>query len=537
MDSHGRPLRRLPEFRALLAHYEAMRDRHLRELFAADDERGARLHVEAAGFYLDYSKHRVTDETIRLLVALAEARGLDAQIEAMFAGAVVNATERRAALHTALRAPRTSSVGVDGTDVVPEVHRVLGQMAAFAERVRAGDWRGHTGRPIRAIVNIGIGGSDLGPRMAYEALRAYSDRSLTVRFISNVDLTDFHEATRDLDPAETLFIVASKSFTTLETMTNARAARAWCLGALHDEGAIARHFVAVSTNLEEVERFGIDPANTFEFWDWVGGRYSLCSAIGLAVMVAIGPAHFSQLLAGAHEMDKHFRSAPFDQNMPVLMGLLGVWYADCFGAETVGVMPYEQYLAAFPAYLQQLTMESNGKRIAGTEEVDYPTGPIYWGAAGTNGQHSFFQLLHQGTHIVPCDLIGFTRSVHPADPHHDLLIANMLAQAEALAFGGSVDGRDEDYRYAPGNQPTSVILSTELTPRTLGALVALYEHVVFTQAAIWGIDPFDQWGVELGKQLAGRILPELEGGTAQEHDSSTSTLIARYRAARLQPTR
>ena len=537
MDSHGGPLRRLPEWRALMEHYEAVRDLHLRDLFAADATRGSRLRVEAADLYLDYSKHRVTDQTIRLLVALAEARGVDAQIEAMFSGAPVNTTERRPALHTALRAPRTSSVSVDGTDIVPEVHRVLGQMAAFAERVRGGDWRGHTGRPIRAIVNIGIGGSDLGPRMAYEALRAYSDRALTVRFVSNVDLTDFHEATRDLDPAETLFIVASKSFTTVETMTNARAARAWCLAALRDEDAIARHFVAVSTNLEEVERFGIDPANTFAFWDWVGGRYSLCSAIGLPVIVAVGPARFGQLLAGAHEMDQHFRTAPFDQNMPVLMGLLGTWYANCFGAETVGVMPYEQYLAAFPAYLQQLTMESNGKRVAGADEVDYATGPIYWGAAGTNGQHSFFQLLHQGTHVVPCDLIGFARSVHPADPNHDLLIANMLAQAEALAFGGSVDGRDGGYRYAPGNQPTSVILGTELTPRTLGALVALYEHVVFTQAAIWGIDPFDQWGVELGKQLADRILPALEGGTPGDHDSSTAALIARSRATRLQPTR
>lgn len=525
-------LETLTEWGALLDHASTLQDTTIAELFATDPTRGTRLSVEVAGLYLDYSKHRIDDEGLERLRALAEARDLRGRLDAMFRGDIVNHTEQRPALHTALRAPRTESVLVDDHDVVPDVHAVLGQMAVFAERIRTREWRGFTGRPIVNIVNIGIGGSDLGPRMATEALRMYADRSLTVRFISNVDSTDFFEAVRDLDPAETLFIVASKSFTTQETMANARVARGWCLAALRDERAIARHFVAVSTNLEAVEAFGIDPANAFGFWDWVGGRYSLWSAIGLATMVAIGPRHFAELLAGAREMDEHVRTAPFDQNMPVLMGLLGVWYANGFGTESVGVMPYDEYLARLPDYLQQLTMESNGKRVTASGPTSHATGPIYWGAAGTNGQHSFFQLLHQGTHLVPCDLIGFARSAHEPDPQHDLLIANMFAQAEALAFGTG-DEDIEEARICPGNQPTSVILADELSPRTLGALIALYEHIVFTQAVIWDIDPFDQFGVELGKQLANRLLPKLRGElTLEPHDSSTSALVARYRAMR-----
>ncbi len=532
-----------PEWQALQAHAAAIRDRQLRELFAADPERGTRLTAEAAGLYFDYSKHRMTDETLALLFALARACDLEARIAAMFRGEKINATEGRAVLHVALRAPREATIIVDGVNVVAEVHAVLERMAAFADQVRAGAWQGYTGQPIRAVVNIGIGGSDLGPVMAYEALRHYSARELTMRFVSNVDATDFAEAVRDLDPATTLFIVASKTFTTLETMTNARTARQWLLKALDDEAAVARHFVAVSTNAAEVQKFGIDTANMFGFWDWVGGRYSMTSAIGLSTMIALGPAGFRALLDGFHAMDEHFRSAPLERNLPVIHGLLDLWYSDFFGAETHAVLPYDQYLKRLPAYLQQLTMESNGKsvRLDGTA-VDYQTGTIYWGEPGTNGQHSFYQLLHQGTKLVPCDFIGFCHSLNPLGNHHDQLMANMLAQGEALAFGKpaeqvAAEGVSPDlvpHRTFPGNRPSSTILADRLTPAVLGALVALYEHSVYTQGVIWGINPFDQWGVELGKVLAGRIIPELASSTepALAHDSSTNALIRRYRAAR-----
>ncbi|MET0849636.1 MAG: glucose-6-phosphate isomerase [Candidatus Rokuibacteriota bacterium] len=532
-----------PEWSALRAHHEKLRHVHLRELFAQDGTRGERLVAEAAGVYLDYSKNRVTDETLRLLRALAEAVGLRARIDAMFRGDRINVTEDRAVLHVALRAPRTESIVVDGRDVVPDVHEVLDRMADFSARVRSGAWTGHTGRRIRNVVNIGIGGSDLGPVMAYEALRHHSERSMTFRFVSNVDATDLAEAVRDLDPAETLFIVASKTFTTLETMTNAQSARDWCLAALGDPRATARHFVAVSTNAGEVTTFGIDPANMFGFWDWVGGRYSMDSAIGLSTMIAVGPDAFRDMLAGFRAMDEHFRAAPLDRNLPVIMGLLALWYTDFFGAETVAVLPYDQYLKRFPAYLQQLTMESNGKRVTvDGAPVDHDTGAIYWGEPGTNGQHSFYQLIHQGTRLVPCDFIGFARSLNPLGRHHDLLMANVFAQAEALAFGKTreeveaegTSARLVPHRVFPGNRPSNTILLDRLTPAALGALVALYEHSVFVQGALWSINSFDQWGVELGKALAGRIAGELEAGAADRlgHDSSTNALIRRYRAGR-----
>jgi glucose-6-phosphate isomerase len=537
------PLTQRPAWRALQAHYETVRDVYLRTLFAEDPRRGERLAAEAVGLYLDYSKHRITDETIRLLVQLAEDCGLRARIDAMFRGEAINVTENRAVLHVALRAPRDASIVVAGENVVPQVHAVLDKMADFATRVRSGAWTGYTGKRITSVVNIGIGGSDLGPVMAYEALKDYSDRNMTVRFVSNVDGTDFVEATRDLDPAATLFIVSSKTFTTLETMTNARTARAWCVHALGDEQAVARHFVAVSTNAREVARFGIDPQNMFGFWDWVGGRYSMDSAIGLSTMLAIGPENFRAMLAGFHAMDEHFRTAPFERNLPVLMGLLTVWYNNFFGAQTVGVMPYDQYLKRFPAYLQQLTMESNGKHVTlDGRPVDYQTGPIYWGEPGTNGQHSFYQLIHQGTKLIPCDFIGFCQTLNPLGDHHDLLMANLFAQTEALAFGKTAEevraeGTPEwlvPHRVCEGNRPTSTILAERLSPQTLGTLVALYEHSVFTQGTIWQIDSFDQWGVELGKVLATRIIPELESADEPPlaHDSSTNTLIRRYRQLR-----
>ena len=537
------PLTECPAWTALQQHHHAIGDTHLRQLFEADPARGARLVAEGAGLYLDYSKHRITDETLGLLMRLAEERGLAGRIEAMFTGQKINLTEGRAVLHVALRAARNERIEVDGTDVVPLVHAVLDRMTAFATRVRNGDWKGHTGRPIRNVVNIGIGGSDLGPVMAYEALRWYSQRDLRFRFVSNIDGTDFVEATRDLDAEETLFIICSKTFTTLETMTNARAARAWCASALGDERAIARHFVAVSTNTDAVAKFGIDPANMFEFWDWVGGRYSMDSAIGLSTMLAIGPDQFHEMLGGFRAMDVHFRTTPFERNLPVIMGLLAVWYADFFGAGTLAVLPYDQYSKRFPAYLQQLTMESNGKhvRLDGTR-VDYETSPIVWGEPGTNGQHSFYQLIHQGTRLVPCDFIGFAQSLNPLDGHHDLLMANVFAQAEALAFGKTAaevaaEGTPAwlvPHRVFEGNRPTSTILAARLTPATLGALVALYEHSVFTQGVIWGIDSFDQWGVELGKALASRIGGELTGDGPRDgaHDSSTTTLMRRYMHAR-----
>jgi glucose-6-phosphate isomerase len=526
-------LRERPAWKALEAHFADVKDVHLRELFAQDPERGERLAAEACGLYLDYSKHRVTDESLRLLVALAEESGLPERRDAMFRGERINVTENRSVLHVALRMPRSASLVVDGRDVVKDVHEVLDRMAAFADRVRSGEWTGATGKPIRNVINIGIGGSDLGPVMAYRALRAYSRRDLIFRFVSNVDATDFVEATRDLSPEETLFIVSSKTFTTLETMTNAGTAREWSLAGLGgDESAIAKHFVAVSTNEQGVREFGIDPANMFGFWDWVGGRYSMDSAIGLSTMLAVGPESFGRLLAGFHAMDEHFRTAPLAQNLPVLMGLLSVWYRNLFGAQTVAVLPYDQYLERFPAYLQQLTMESNGKsvRLDGSR-VDYDTGAVFWGEPGTNGQHSFYQLIHQGTSVIPCDFIGFARGLNPLGRHHDLLMANVFAQAEALAFGQAAE---EPYRVFDGNRPSTTILAEELTPEILGTLVALYEHSVFTQGAIWGIDSFDQWGVELGKVLAKRIVPELEAPAEPElaHDSSTNTLIKRYRNAR-----
>jgi glucose-6-phosphate isomerase len=539
----GVPLTKSPEWRALEEHYQNIQHLHLRDLFATDPTRGERLTAEAAGLYLDYSKHRITDETLDLLVQLAEASGLRDRIDAMFRGDKINGTEDRAVLHVALRAPRKAAIVVDGENVVPHVHAVLDRMADFATRVRNGTWKGHTGKRIRHVINIGIGGSDLGPVMAYEALKTYSARDMTFRFVSNVDGTDFAEATRDLDPAETLFILSSKTFTTLETMTNAHTARDWSLRALRDPKAVAKHFVAVSTNATEVSTFGIDTANMFGFWDWVGGRYSMDSAIGLSTMLAVGPDHFRAMLSGFHAMDEHFRTAPLARNLPVLMGLLAVWYNNFFGAQTVGVFPYEQYLKRFPAYLQQLTMESNGKHVMldGTS-IDYQTGPIVWGEPGTNGQHSFYQLIHQGTKLIPCDFIGFCQTLNPLGRHHDLLLANVFAQTEALAFGKTpeevrTEGTPEwlvPHRTFEGDRPTSTILAERLTPEMLGTLVALYEHSVFTQGTIWHIDSFDQWGVELGKVLASRIVPELESPQepALAHDSSTNALIRRYRRLR-----
>ena len=531
-------------WKALAAHHAQVRSLHLRELFAKDPKRGERLTAEGAGLFLDYSKNRVTDETLALLLRLADECGLRARIDAMFRGDRINVTENRAVLHVALRAPKGASMAVDGENVVPGVHEVLDRMAAFSGRVRSGDWKGHTGKRIRAVVNIGIGGSDLGPVMANEALRHYADRNLTMRFVSNVDGTDFAEATRDLDPSETLFIVSSKTFTTLETMTNAASARQWLLVGLGgDTRAVARHFVAVSTNAAKVAEFGIDTAQMFGFWDWVGGRYSMDSAIGLSTMIAIGPDRFREMLRGFHAMDEHFRTAPFARNMPVLMGLLTVWYTDFFNAQTVAVLPYEQYLKRFPAYLQQLTMESNGKHVTlSGAAVDYATGPVFWGEPGTNGQHSFYQLIHQGTPLIPCDFIAFVETLNPLGRHHDMLLANVFAQTQALAFGKTgeevrAEGTPEwlvPHRVFEGNRPTNTILAPRLTPETLGALVALYEHVVFTQGAIWGVDSFDQWGVELGKVLAQRILPQLESreDPPPAHDSSTNNLIRRYRRGR-----
>jgi glucose-6-phosphate isomerase len=538
------PLRERPAWQALEKHFDEIEGVHLRELFADDAGRGERLALDAVGIYLDYSKHRVTDETIGLLIRLAEESGLRERINAMFRGEKINVTEDRAVLHVALRAPRDERIFVDGTDVVPGVYEVLDRMATFADAVRGGGWTGHSGERIRNVINIGIGGSDLGPVMAYEALRFYSARDMTFRFVSNVDGTDFLEATRDLAPEETLFVVSSKTFTTLETMTNAHTARDWLVrGYGGDEAAVAKHFVAVSTNAEAVQGFGIDTANMFGFWDWVGGRYSMDSAIGLSTMIAVGPDNFRAMLDGFHEMDEHFRTAPFAANLPVLMGLLALWYGDFFGAQTVAVLPYSQYLKRFPAYLQQLTMESNGKHVTlAGEPVDYETGPVYWGEPGTNGQHSFYQLIHQGTKLIPCDLIGFGRALEPLGEHQDLLISNVFAQAEALAFGKTADqvlaeGAPAElvpHRVFEGNRPTTTILADELTPRVLGKLVALYEHSVFTQGAVWGIDSFDQWGVELGKVLAKAIIPELEAEAepALAHDSSTNTLIRRYRSMR-----
>jgi len=536
------PLRERPAFGALAQHQSKLARRHLRELFAEDPGRGERFCAEAAGIYLDYSKNLITGETLGLLLQLAGQSGLEEHRDAMFAGERINISENRAVLHVALRMPKGTLLIVDGADVVAEVHEVLDRMAGFATRIRSGAWRGHTGKPVRNVVNIGIGGSDLGPVMAYEALRYYTDRELRFRFVSNVDSTDFAEATRDLAAEETLFIVSSKTFGTLETLTNATSAREWVLGQLGgDPAAIARHFVAVSTNAERVAEFGIDTANMFGFWDWVGGRYSMDSAIGLSTMVAVGPERFGQMLAGFHAMDEHFRTAPLARNLPVLLGLLTVWYVNFFGASSIGVMPYEQYLKRFPAYLQQLTMESNGKRVTldGTA-VGYQTGPVYWGEPCTNGQHSFFQLLHQGTQLIPVDLIGFGKSLNPLRDHHDILSSNVFAQAQALAFGKTeeqvrAEGTPEavvPHRVMPGNRPTNVLLAEKLTPHALGALVALYEHSVFTQGTIWGIDSFDQWGVELGKALAVAIIPELESATEPQlsHDSSTNTLIRRYRA-------
>ena len=539
-----RPLTRRAAWKALQTHFKAIRDSHLRTLFEQDPQRGERLTVEGAGLFFDYSKNRVTDETLRLLVQLAEESGLRQRIDAMFGGEKINITENRAVLHTALRAPRNATILVDGKNVVPEVHAVLDKMADFANRVRTGEWKGHTGKRIKAVVNIGIGGSDLGPVMAYEALRHYSDRAITFRFVSNVDGNDFAEAVIDLDPAETLFIVSSKTFTTLETMTNAHSARTWSVQGLgNDESSVARHFVAVSTNAKEVSKFGIDTANMFEFWDWVGGRYSMDAAIGLSTMLAVGPENYRALLAGFHEMDEHFRTAPFERNLPVLMGLLGVWYDNFFDAHTVAVLPYENYLKRFPAYLQQLTMESNGKYVTlDGRTVNYATGPIYWGEPGTNGQHSFYQLIHQGTNLIPCDFIAFSKTLNPLGRHHDMLMANVFAQAEALAFGKTAEQVKAEgtadwlvpHRVFEGNRPSNTILADRLTPEALGRLVALYEHSVFTQGAIWDINPFDQWGVELGTQLAQRIIPELEspGDPDLHHDSSTNNLIRRYRRTR-----
>jgi glucose-6-phosphate isomerase len=535
------PLNDRPAWKALEAHYQQIQGKHLKQLFADDPARGERFTVETGGIFLDYSKNRITDETLKLLIRLAEESGLRARIDAMFRGEKINITENRAVLHVALRAPKSESIVVDGEDVVPAVHAVLDKMAAFADRVRSGAWKGHTGKRIRNVINIGIGGSDLGPVMAYEALKYYSQRDITFRFVSNVDGTDFAEAVRDLNAEETLFLVASKTFTTLETMTNAHSARAWSLTAFGgDEKAVAKHFVAISTNAKEVTKFGIDIANMFEFWDWVGGRYSMDSAIGLSTILAIGPDNFRAMLDGFHQMDEHFRNAPFASNLPVLMGLLTIWYTDFFDAQTVAILPYEQYLKRFPAYLQQLTMESNGKHVTldGTR-VTAETGPIYWGEPGTNGQHSFYQLIHQGTRLIPCDFIGFYKTLNPLGRHHDMLMANVFAQAEALAFGKTAEQVKAEgtpdwlvpHRVFEGNRPSNTILADKLTPEILGKLVALYEHMVFTQGAIWNIDSFDQWGVELGKVLAQRIINELESPTepALAHDTSTTNLIRRHR--------
>ena len=536
------PLTQSKPWKALQAHHRKVGSLHLRDLFAADPERGERLTVETLGLFFDYSKNRITDETLKLLVDLAKESGLQSRIEAMFRGDKINVTENRAVLHVALRAPKGTSIFVDGEDVVPAVHEVLDRMAAFSDRVRSGEWKGHTGKRIRNAVNIGIGGSDLGPVMAYEALKHYSDRSMTFRFVSNVDGTDFAEAVIDLDPSETLFIISSKTFTTLETITNAQSARSWLVNGLGgDESAVAKHFVAVSTNAEGVGKFGIDTANMFGFWDWVGGRYSMDSAIGLATMLAIGPDNFAAMLDGFHQMDEHFRTTPFERNLPVLLGLLGLWYTDFFNAQTVAVLPYEQYLKRFPAYLQQLTMESNGKHVTLTGAgVDYDTGPIYWGEPGTNGQHSFYQLIHQGTRLIPCDFIGFGKSLNPLGRHHDMLMANVFAQTEALAFGKTAEQVKAEgtpdwlvpHRVFEGNRPSNTILAEELTPAVLGKLIALYEHMVFTQGVVWQINSFDQWGVELGKVLAQRIIPELESKEEPtlSHDSSTNNVIARYRS-------
>jgi glucose-6-phosphate isomerase len=538
------PLSQRPAWNALAAHYDSVARLHLRKLFADDPERGERMTAEGAGLYLDYSKNRITAETLKLLLQLADESGLRGRIDAMFRGEKINTTENRAVLHIALRAPKGASIIVDGENVVPQVHAVLDNMADFSNRVRSGEWKGHTGKCIRNVINVGIGGSDLGPVMAYEALKRCSDRTMTFRFVSNVDGTDFAEAVQDLDPAETLFIVSSKTFTTLETMTNAQTARQWSLAGFGgDEKAVAKHFVAVSTNAEGVAKFGVDTANMFGFWDWVGGRYSMDSAVGLSTMIAIGPDNFRSMLGGFHQMDEHYRTAPFERNLPVLMGLLAVWYSDFFGAQTAAVLPYEQYLKRFPAYLQQLTMESNGKHVTlDGSSVSYDTGAIYWGEPGTNGQHSFYQLIHQGTRLIPCDFIAFNRPLNPLGPHHDMLIANVFAQTEALAFGKTAEevkaegmpDRLVPHRVFEGNRPSNTILADRLTPESLGRLVALYEHSVFTQGVIWNIDSFDQWGVELGKVLAQRIIPELasKDEPALKHDSSTNNLIPRYRSSK-----
>jgi glucose-6-phosphate isomerase len=536
------PLQQQPAYRALQAHHREIAGVHLRDLFAADPGRGTRLTAEAAGIFFDYSKHRVTDETLRLLVQLAVQTGVAERRDAMFAGERINVTESRSVLHAALRMPRERSLVVDGRDVVADVHEVLDRMAAFADRIRSGEWKGHTGKSITSVVNLGIGGSDLGPVMAYQALRHYSRRDMTFGFVSNVDGTDFAEATRDLDPERTLFIVCSKTFTTLETMTNAETARAWLLDALGaDSSAVAKHFVAVSTNRDGVAQFGIDTGNAFGFWDWVGGRYSMDSAIGLSTMIAVGPQRFAEMLSGFHVMDEHFRSAPAESSLPMLMGLLGVWYIEFFGAQTLAVLPYDQYLERFPAYLQQLTMESNGKSVRlDSTAVETDTGAVYWGEPGTNGQHSFYQLIHQGTRLIPCDFVCFAESLNPLGNHHDLLVANVFAQAEALAFGRTAEEVAAEgtpdwlvpHRTFAGNRPSSVLMAERLTPAALGTLVALYEHAVFTQGVVWGINSFDQWGVELGKALAKRIVPELSGDSELRHDSSTNALIARYRAGR-----
>jgi glucose-6-phosphate isomerase len=541
MTSNLTPLTQRPAWRALEEHYQSARTLHLRALFAGDPRRGERFTAEALGIYLDYSKNRVTGETLRLLLDLAHSSGLRERIDAMFRGDKINTTEQRAVLHVALRAPRDASIIVDGENVVPQVHAVLDKMANFSERVRSGEWKGYTGKRIRHIVNIGIGGSDLGPNMAYDALKYYSDRHITAGFVSNVDSNEFVEVTRGLDPAETLFIVSSKTFTTLETLTNARSARQWCVRALGSEQAIAKHFVAVSTNTQEVAKFGIDTANMFEFWDWVGGRYSYDSAIGLSLMIAIGPQQFREMLAGFHAMDEHFRTAPFERNLPVLLGLLGIWYNNFFGAETVAILPYDYYLGRLASYLQQLDMESDGKHVdLDGRQVDYQTGPIIWGQPGTNGQHAFYQLIHQGTKLIPCDFIGFYESLNPLGAHHDLLMANLFAQTEALAMGKTAEEVAADgvlafqvpHRTFEGNRPSNTILAQRLTPETLGKLIALYEHKVFVQGTIWHINSFDQWGVELGKVLANRIVPELSSDSELKHDSSTNTLINKYRKFR-----
>jgi glucose-6-phosphate isomerase len=537
------PLTQRPAWQALTEHFEQAKHLHLRELFAQDPQRGKRFSTEALGIYLDYSKNRLTEQTLKLLVQLAEESGLQARIEAMFKGEKINITEKRAVLHVALRAPKSQAIVLDGVDVVPEVHAVLDKMSAFSERVRSGEWKGYTGKPIRNVINIGIGGSDLGPVMAYEALKYYSKRDMTFRFVSNIDGTDIAEATRDLDPAETLFIISSKTFTTLETLTNAHTARTWALQTLKDEAAVAKHFVAVSTNAQEVAKFGIDTANMFGFWDWVGGRYSYDSAIGLSLMLAIGPDNFQQMLAGFHAMDEHFRTAPLEQNLPVLLGLIGIWYNNFFGAETVAILPYDHYLGRLSAYLQQLDMESNGKHVdLEGNVVNYQTGPIIWGQPGTNGQHAYYQLIHQGTKLIPCDFIGFSQTLNQLGRHHDLLMANFFAQTEALAFGKTAEEVAADgveafqvaHRTFEGNHPTNTLLADRLTPEMLGKLVALYEHKIFVQGTIWHINSFDQWGVELGKVLANRIIPELEkaGAAPLTHDSSTNTLISRYLKAK-----